>query len=145
MNIASILASKGSEVRTIKPDTRIADAMRQMREQRISSLVISEDGARMAGIISDRGILQAITDRGVGVLEEPISSIMATEVVTCSREDAVSSIMALMTRRRIRHIPVVEADGRMCGLVSIGDVVKHHVDEIQREAEALREYISGVA
>lgn len=144
MNIALILASKGNEVRTIKPDTRVIDAMRRMREERISALVISEDGVRITGIISDRGIMQAITDRGVGVLEEPISSIMATEVVTCSREDPVSSIMALMTKRRIRHIPVVEADGRMCGLVSIGDVVKHHVDEIQREAEALREYISGV-
>jgi CBS domain-containing protein len=105
--------------------------------------VISDDGSRIQGIISDRGIMQAIADHGVDVMDQPIGSIMAHEVVTCSPHDRVGSIMRLMTDRRIRHIPVVKEDGLLYGLISIGDVVKHRLDEVQREAEAMREYISG--
>ena len=114
-----------------------------MRHDRIGAVVVSEDQTTIAGIISDRGIMDAIADRGVEVLGELVGSVMTRKVFTCSRHDRVSAIMALMTNRRVRHIPVVENDGRLCGIVSIGDVVKHQLDEIQREAEAMREYISG--
>ena len=87
--------------------------------------------------------MDALADRGVEVFGELVGSVMTQKVFTCSRHDHVSAIMALMTNRRVRHIPVVETDGRLCGIVSIGDVVKHQLDEIQREAEAMREYISG--
>ena len=114
-----------------------------MRHERIGALVVSEDKTSIAGIISDRGIMDAIVDRGVEVLSERVGSVMTREVFTCSRHDRVSAVMALMTNRRIRHVPVVEHDGRLCGIISIGDVVKHRLDEIQREADAMREYISG--
>jgi CBS domain-containing protein len=144
MHIETILAVKGKEVSTIEPGARVGEAMQRMRRERIGALVISSDGASIHGIISDRGIMHAIADRGTEVLDQPIHTIMATQVVTCSPRDRVSSIMALMTERRIRHIPVVQEDGRLYGIVSIGDVVKHRLDEIQSEAEAMREYISGM-
>ena len=143
MIIESILKSKGSEVQTIAPDATVAETLHRMRHERIGALVVSEDKTSIAGIISDRGIMDAIVDRGVEVLSERVGSVMTREVFTCSRHDRVSAVMALMTNRRIRHVPVVEHDGRLCGIMSIGDVVKHQLDEIQREAEAMREYISG--
>ena len=143
MIIESILKSKGSEVRTIEPDATVAETLRRMRHERIGALVVCEDKTSIVGIISDRGIMDAIVDRGVEVLSERVGSVMTREVFTCSRHDRVSAVMALMTNRRIRHVPVVEHDGRLCGIISIGDVVKHRLDEIQREADAMREYISG--
>jgi CBS domain-containing protein len=142
MDIESILAAKGREVRTIKPEAKVAEALHRMRRERVGALVVSEDGATIAGIVSDRGIMYAIVDRGVEVLDQPVGGIMTREVFTCSRRERVSAIMALMTERRIRHIPVVE-DGRLCGIISIGDVVKHRLDEIQGEADAMRSYITG--
>jgi CBS domain-containing protein len=143
MDIESILASKGRNVSTIKPDATVAEALRRMRHERISALVVSADGERIEGIVSDRGLLHALVDRGVEAMNDRIATAMTKEVFTCSRQDRVSTIMAAMTNRRIRHFPVVEPDGRLCGLVSIGDVVKHHLDEVRHEAEAMREYISG--
>jgi CBS domain-containing protein len=143
MNVEYILASKGREVKTIKPDALVEDALHRLRAERMGSLVVSENGTNLIGIISDRDILYAIADHGIDVLGESVGSVMTEKVFTCSREDRVSAIMALMTNRRIRHIPVVEKDGRLCGMISIGDVVKHHLDEIQGEAEAMREYIIG--
>ena len=144
MDIEAILANKGREVRTVRPEAPAAEALHQMREKQVSALVVSEDGARIAGIISDRGIMDAIADRSAEVLNVPVGSVMTKEVFTCSRGEPVSAIMALMTKRRIRHIPVVEQDGRLCGIISIGDVVKHRLGEIEHEAEAMREYISAV-
>jgi CBS domain-containing protein len=143
MIIESILKSKGGEVRTIAPDATVAETLHRLCHERIGALVISEDQTSIAGIISDRGIMDAIADRGVEVLSERVGSVMIRKVFTCSRHDHVSAIMALMTNRRIRHVPVVEHDGRLCGMVSIGDMVKYQLDEIQREAETMREYISG--
>ena len=143
MIIESILKSKGSEVRTIEPDATVAETLHRMRDERIGALVVSEDKTSIAGIMSDRGIIDAIVDRGVEVLSERVGSVMTRDVFTCSRHDRVSAVMALMTNRRIRHVPVVEHGGRLCGIVSIGDVVKHRLDEFQREAGSMREYISG--
>jgi CBS domain-containing protein len=145
MNIEAILASKGRAVRTVSAGTKVGEAMRIMTHDRMSALVVSEDGAAIDGIVSDRGLMNALVDHGTGVLERPLGDVMTREVFTCSRGDSVGAIMAAMTDRRIRHIPVVEEDGRLCGIVSIGDVVKHHLDEIQHEAAELREYISGNA
>ena len=143
MNVEHILARKGREVKTIRPDVSVAEALRRLRAEGIGSLVVSENGTNLAGILSDRDILNAIADHGIDVLGESVRSVMTEKVFTCSREDRVSAIMALMTNRRIRHIPVVEKDGRLCGMVSIGDVVKQRLDEIQGEADALREYVTS--
>lgn len=143
MEIDSILAVKGRSVRTILPDTTVAEAVRLMRAEAISALVVSDDDVRIHGIVSDRGIMNAIADRGVAVMNERVGDMMTKEVFTCLPEDRVSTIMGTMTQRRIRHIPVVDRQGCLCGIISIGDVVKHRLDEIEREADALREYISG--
>ena len=143
MNIESILAGKGREVRTIGPSAAVEEAVHRMREERVGALVVSEDGETIAGIISDRGIMNELADRGVEVLRRQVRDVMTKEVFTCSRGDSVGAIMAAMTERRIRHIPVVEEDGRLCGIVSIGDVVKSRLDEIEREAEEMREYIGN--
>ena len=143
MIIELILTSKGNEVQTIAPDATVAETLQRMRGERIGALVVSENKTSIAGIISERGVIDAIVDRGVEVLGERVGSVMSRHVFTCSRHDHVSAIMALMTQRRVRHIPVVDDGGRLCGIVSIGDVVKHRLDEIQREADAMREYIGG--
>jgi CBS domain-containing protein len=143
MNIESILAGKGREVRTIDPAAAVEEAVHRMREERVGALVVSEDGQTIAGIVSDRGIMNELADRGVEVLRRQVRDVMTKEVFTCSRGDSVGAIMAAMTERRIRHIPVVEEDGRLCGIVSIGDVVKSRLDEIEREAEEMREYIGN--
>jgi len=143
MIIESILKSKGSEVRTIEPDATVAETLHRMRHERIGALVVCEDKTSIAGIVSERGIMDALAEHGVEVLGARVGSVMTRKVFTCSRHDRVGAVMALMTNRRIRHVPVVENEGQLCGLVSIGDVVKHQLDEIQREADAMREYIGG--
>ena len=107
-----------------------------------SALVVSLDGARIAGIVSDRGVMDALAEHGTAVLGASVGSVMTEKVFICSRDARVSAIMALMTDRRIRHVPVVEEDGRLCGMISIGDVVKQRLDDIQGEADALREYVT---
>jgi CBS domain-containing protein len=143
MNVEHILARKGREVRTIAPDASLGDALRRLRAERIGALIVSTDGARIEGILSDRDILYAIADHGTAVLGESVGGAMTAKVLTCSRDGRVSRIMALMTDRRIRHVPVVDEDGRLCGMVSIGDVVKQRLDEIETEANALREYVTS--
>lgn len=143
MDIETILARKGSAVRTITVDSTAGDALRRLRADQISSLVVSRDGRTIEGIVSDRGIMNAIADHGVGVLDGPLGQVMTRKVVTCSPRDTVTSVMALMTELRIRHVPVLDDDNRLCGLVSIGDVVKHRLDEMELEADAMREYITG--
>ena len=143
MHVETILAAKGREVSTVTPDATVGEALRRLRAERVGALVVSADGATVAGIVSDRDVLYAIADRGVGALDGPVDAVMTREVFTCSTGDRVSALMATMTQRRFRHIPVVGADGRLGGIVSIGDVVKHHLDELQGEADAMREYIVG--
>jgi CBS domain-containing protein len=143
MNIEAILRVKGRHVGTTTEDASVWEAVRRMRREGMGALVVSPDGATVTGIVSERGILHAIADQGVGVLDRKVGEVMTRDVFSCARDDSVGAIMAAMTDRRIRHIPVVEEDGRLCGIVSIGDVVKHRLDEIQREAEELREYVTG--
>jgi CBS domain-containing protein len=143
MNVEYILARKGRAVRTIAPDASLEDALQRLRQERIGALVVLENGTDLVGILSDRDILYAIADHGTAVLGESVGAVMTEKVFTCSRDDRVSAIMALMTDRRIRHVPVVEGDGRLCGMISIGDVVKQRLDEIEGEAAALREYVTS--
>ena len=141
MNVEHILARKGREVRAIRPNASPEDALQRLRQDRIGSLVVSGNGTDLVGILSDRDILDAIADHGTEVLGESVGGAMTAKVFTCSRDDRVSAIMALMTDRRIRHVPVV-VDGQLCGMVSIGDVVKQPLDEIEGEAAARREYVT---
>jgi CBS domain-containing protein len=143
MNISKILAQKGSAVHTTRSATTVEDAIKTMWELEISALVVCDEDRRIDGIISDRGIIRALASKGTDIMAQPISGIMTREVITCRPSDAINDIMAQMTERRIRHFPVVDDDNRLMALVSIGDVVKHRIDEIKDEAEHMRDYITN--
>ena len=142
MNVASILKSKGKNVVTTRPDAKIAEVVRELKDERIGALVVSEDKIEVLGIISERDIVRGLADHGLDLLDMRVDELMTREVFTCAPTDRTSKLMAKITERRIRHLPVIE-NGALCGIVSIGDVVKVRLDEIESEANALRDYISG--
>jgi len=138
MNVASILKAKGESVATTLPDTTISTIVWELRSRGIGALVVSQDGTTFLGLISERDIVHSLAEHGAGLLGMRASQVMTKSVVTCGPEDNVTSVMAQMTRHRVRQIPVVEG-GKLRGIVSIGDVVKHRVDELEWEANVLRE------
>jgi CBS domain-containing protein len=142
MNVEAILAGKGRSVMTIAPEASIGDAVDLLRRKGIGALVVSSDGAAVAGILSERDIVHALAERGARLLELQVSALMTRHVFTCKPGDSIAELMAEMTERRIRHLPVVE-NGRLAGIVSIGDVVKNRLDEIEAEASSLRQFITS--
>ncbi len=141
MDVASILRTKGSSVATAPPEATITDIAVRLKQEKIGALVVSDDGVKVLGIISERDIIRGLADRGLDLLGKRADELMTAEVFTCTPNDTTGDLMAVMTERRIRHIPVTE-DGALCGIVSIGDVVKDRLDEIEREANALRDYVA---
>jgi len=142
MNVETILRNKGNWVATIRPDATLAEAVDILNSERIGAIVVSEDGEGVDGILSERDIVIALGEHGEDLLSRPVGEIMTRNVVTCDPADTVGELMAEMTSRRIRHFPVV-ADGRLCGIVSIGDLVKSRLDEVEFEASSLRSFIAG--
>lgn len=142
MKVASILKTKGTEVATTPPDATIASVALQLKLRGIGALVVSEDGASVLGLIAERDVVHGLADHGARLLELRVSQLMTRSVVTCAPDDSIKSVMALMTRHRVRQIPVVEG-GRLRGIVSIGDVVKHRLDELELEANVLRDAFIG--
>jgi CBS domain-containing protein len=145
MKVRDILAAKGRRTVTIRPDATIATAVHRLALERIGALVVSEDGDGIAGILSERDIVRALAQEGGAIMgiDRRVSEIMTVGVSTCRPEDNVKTIMAEMTRRRFRHLPVLE-DGRLAGIVSIGDVVKSRLEEMELETVVLREaYIAA--
>jgi CBS domain-containing protein len=142
MNVATILDTKGRAVVTIAPNATIADALDLLRRKGIGAVVVSDDGEKVGGILSERDIVHAFADRGARALEASVADLMTRHVFTCGPSDTVADLMAEMTRRRIRHLPVVE-NGRLAGIVSIGDVVKNRLDEVESEASSLRQFITS--
>jgi CBS domain-containing protein len=142
MTIAAILESKGNSVTSVPPGTRVADLVTLLAEQRIGAVPVVE-GDRVLGIISERDILYGLARDGAAVLEQTVEAVMTSPPVTVARDVPVLSALAQMTRRRIRHLPVVEGDA-LIGFVSIGDLVKLRVDRIEAEAAAMRDYIQSV-
>lgn len=138
MKVASILKVKGTSVATTPPDTSIATSARLLRDEHIGALVVSEDGAIVLGIITERDIVHGLADRGSSLLDLPVSLVMTRAPVRCTPDDDVHTVMSRMTRLRVRHLPVV-VSGRLQGIVSIGDVVKHRLDELELEANVLRD------
>jgi CBS domain-containing protein len=138
MKVTSILKAKGGQVVTVRPEATIATIVRELTAKSIGAVVVSEDGVRIHGLVSERDIVQALGVYGARALDLLASDIMTRRPVTCRPEDRVTRLMADMTRHRVRHLPVVE-DGRLQGIVSIGDVVKHRLDELEMEANILRE------
>ena len=142
MNVETILRNKGNRVATIRPDATIADAVDMLHRERIGAIVVSEDGAGVDGILSERDIVIALAEQAADLLSRTVGEIMTRNVVTCEPGDTVGELMAEMTNRRVRHLPVV-ADGRLCGIVSIGDLVKNRLDEVEFEAQSLRSFIAS--
>ncbi len=140
MTVSTILAGKGREVFTIEPNASLAAAVRLLAEKCIGAALILGADRRITGIISERDIVRALAERDAGVLDEPVSRTMTRTVFTCNESETVSNIMERMTSGKFRHMPVVD-QGRLVGIVSIGDVVKHRLHEMERDSAAMRDYI----
>jgi len=140
MKVSDIVRIKGSEVATLDPSDTVAEAVRKLAELSFGALVVSADGSSLDGILSERDIVRSL-NHDPDTLAASVSALMTTEVVTCSMSDNISDLMVLMTGRRIRHLPVV-AGGELAGLVSIGDVVKARLAELEDERRHLEDYIT---
>jgi CBS domain-containing protein len=140
MQVQGILADKGNDVATVAPDITVRDAVGQLRDRGIGALVVSADGRSIDGIVSERDVVRHLAD-GPEVLDVEVRTVMTSDVYTCAPIDTVGQLMALMTEHRIRHVPVVDDEGHLLGIVSIGDVVKQRLGDLEGENRALVEYI----
>lgn len=141
MRVSTILDEKGSTVATISGAATLAEAAGELRLRGVGALVVSMDGSTIEGIISERDLVRRLAEKGAQALDEPVSSVMSTEVRTCDPSDICEDLMRTMTEHRMRHLPVV-TDGSLSGIISIGDVVKHRLSELEEESEALHDYIA---
>jgi CBS domain-containing protein len=140
MTVRALLAAKGGDVVTIEPNTNILAASKLLAERRIGALVVTGADRRVIGIVSERDIVQRLAAQGAATLDLPLNEVMTRKVMTCTPTDTINSVMERMTQAKFRHLPVVD-QGRLVGIVSIGDVVKHRLEEMEREQSALRDYI----
>jgi CBS domain-containing protein len=143
MNVQSILAAKGNAVAMITADATLSEAVASLRDHGVGALVVSADGASLDGILSERDVVRSIATHGDDTMHLPVGSAMSSNVITCQAADTIDMLMGLMTERRIRHLPVIESDGAIAGIVSIGDVVKYRLVELERENSQLHDYIDG--
>lgn len=141
MTIAAVLSSKGHEVETVTGDATLADAVRTLAAKRIGALPVV-DGGTIVGIISERDVIYCLSDHGAEALSWSVSQVMSAPAITAEKDVGVLSALALMTKRRIRHLPIVEG-GTIRGIVSIGDLVKFRMERIEADAEAMRAYIQS--
>lgn len=139
MTVRAILDSKGHQITSVPPDAKLSEAIKTLGQRKIGAVLVMNQG-RMEGILSERDIVRVLGERGAAALDEPVSDAMTRKVVSCRQSDTVSAIMEMMTLGKFRHLPVVE-DGKVVGLISIGDIVKRRVQEYEKEQEALRDYI----
>jgi CBS domain-containing protein len=140
MNVKAILAVKGGDIVCIEPTADLAAAAKLLTTHRIGAVLIRGAGGRLAGILSERDIVRALSEHGAGALALPVGQVMTRNVATCGEDDTVASIMERMTAGKFRHLPVI-ANDKLVGLISIGDIVKQRVEEIESESEAMRDYI----
>lgn len=141
MNVASILKGKGRGVATVRSDATLLDVSAKLAARKIGAIVVIGDNGVVAGIISERDVIRTVAERGAKALEVQVGEVMTKAVVTCAESSTVDELMSLMTQGRFRHLPVVQ-DGALVGIVSIGDVVKHHVAEVEMEVSAMRGYLA---
>lgn len=141
MQVSRLLEAKGPDVVVAAPQDLVSAVAALLAQHRIGAVVVSTDGHGIDGVVSERDIVRALAERGAGVLDEPASAIMTSEVFTCEPGTTIEQVMGLMTDRRIRHVPVV-VDGALAGIVSIGDVVKDRMADLETETQVLHEYIA---
>jgi CBS domain-containing protein len=142
MKISSILSNKGSFVATVSPSATVTDLLALLAEHKIGAVVVADADGSVAGMVSERDVARACHTHGASALDQPVSAIMTELVVTCAPGASTEELMSLMTQRRVRHIPVIDED-EMVGIVSIGDVVKARLAELETERDALQAYISS--
>ena len=143
MNVQSILSVKGNAVATIASTATLSDAVSSLRDHGVGALVVSDDRTTIAGILSERDVVRSIATHGDDTLHLTVGSAMSSNVITCQPADTIDVLMKAMTDRRIRHLPVLEADGSMAGIISIGYVVKYRLGELESENSQLHDYIEG--
>ncbi len=141
MNISQILNAKGRAVSTARPDATLSEIIGKLAEKKIGAIVIVGDNGKVAGIVSERDIIRRLGVAGAAALNEPVSNAMTATVITCHESSTLEEMMEVMTQGRFRHVPVIE-EGSLVGIVSIGDVVKHHVAEVEMEVTAMRDYFA---
>ena len=143
MQVEHILQGKGRAVHTVRRIAKVSEAIAVLNQNHIGAVVVVTAGGEVAGILSERDIVRKMGDDPTAFLDTPVEKVMTAKVITCTREDLIATVMERMTQYRIRHMPIVESDGvTLCGIVSIGDVVKKKIEETEQEASALREYIT---
>jgi len=143
MQVIQILHEKGREVVALPSEATLSEAARLLAHKRIGALVVKGANGALAGILSERDVVRAVAAEGVPALARPASAYMTREVATCTELDTVEELMEMMTQGRFRHVPVLDENKQLCGLVSIGDVVKMHIKETMHEAATLRQYITA--
>ena len=141
MNVATILKLKGRSVATARPDSTLLEIATKLHAKRIGAIVVVGENGHVAGIVSERDVIRAIAEGGADALLKPVSAVMTADVVSCQESNALDELMELMTQGRFRHLPVME-DGSLVGIISIGDVVKNHVAEVEMEASSMRSYLA---
>ena len=142
MNVTTILSTKGREVATIAPTATVGEAVKILADRKIGALVVTGAGGRITGIVSERDVVRAFARHGATALQLPLNDVMTRKVVTCGPKDSIASLMELMTAGKFRHLPVVD-DDKLSGIISIGDVVKLRLAELEYEQTALRDYIQS--
>ena len=143
MHVQNILQTKGTAVATIAPDATLADATASLRDHGVGALVVSRDGSVIAGIVSERDVVRALAAHGASTLGRDVGSAMSATVTTCRGDDTVDRLMEIMTERRVRHVPVVDDADCLVGIISIGDVVKARVGQLETENNQLHDYIQA--
>lgn len=141
MSVGMILAEKGRDVISVSPDMLMSDVVDLLAAKRIGAVVVTDRSGRLSGIVSERDIVREISAKGAAVLDQPVSVCMTRTVVTCEESDTLDRVMTVMTNNRFRHLPVA-ASGKLVGLISIGDVVKRKIEQAERDAQELRNYIA---
>jgi CBS domain-containing protein len=143
MNVQSILAAKGNAVAKIAATSTLSEAVAALRDHGIGALVVSADGNNIDGILSERDVVRSIASHGDDTMHLTVGSAMSSTVITCAPADSIDTLMEMMTERRIRHLPVLALDGAIAGIISIGDVVKYRLVELENENSQLHDYIDG--
>lgn len=141
MNVASILKLKGRNVTTVSPSATLTEVSHKLAEKKIGAIVVVGSAGNVDGIISERDIVRAIGDRGEDALRTPVSEVMTRDVVSCSETSEIDDLMEMMTKGRFRHLPVIQ-ENALVGIISIGDVVKYHLAEVEMEVSAMRNYLA---
>lgn len=142
MMIRSILKVKGVGVPIVASGVNVRDVLQRLEEEDVGALVVSDDGEHIKGIVSERDIVRGLRLTGDDVLDADVEDLMTTDVVTCEADDKIAAVMAMMLANRIRHVPVVDGE-KLAGFISIRDIIKHRLDEVQADADAMQKYISG--